>query len=130
MLRAFLLAIGAVTAASSCLYTQEPSQREFRAITVESDAICRAWFIPTDEALAKNRLKSKQIPVSYIEELDLIHLTGRMTQLEYLHVFETNLTAKQIEGLATQLPAANIATKTPSGLAASCDGYLHLGLSK
>jgi hypothetical protein len=192
MLRTLLFAIGIVSAASSFAFAQEPSKRTFRAITVESDSICRAWLIPSDEALATKRLKSKQIPVSYVEELGLIHLTGRMrhkdsitiddllkskkldgidlsyidvkddeliriskrqslrhlylsgvklsdtmidtlgrmTQLEYLNLFETNLTAKQIEELAARIPSAKLENKKPDGLAAACDGYLHLELSK
>jgi hypothetical protein len=171
---------------------QELSKRPFRAITVESDAICRAWLIPNNDVLANKRLKSKQIPVSYVEELGIIRLSGQMRhknaitieelleskqldgldlshidlkdeelvrvskcqslrhlylsgvklsdnmidtlgqmeQLEYLNLFETNLTAKQIDELSKRIPAARVETMKPDRLAAACDGYLHLELSK
>lgn len=192
MVRTLLFSIGIVIVVSSYAVAQEPAERTFRAITVESDSICRAWFIPAEEALATKRLKSKQIPVSFVEELGLIHLTGRMrhkdaitiddllkskkldgidlsyidlkddeliriskcqslrqlylsgvklsdkmiealgrmTQLEYLNLFETNLTARQVEELAARIPTAKVENKTPDGLAAVCGGYLHLELSK
>lgn len=192
MLRMLLFAISIVTGSSSCVLAQEPSKRAFRAITEESDGICRAWLIPGDEALETRHLKSRQIPVSYVEELGLIHLTwrmrhkdaitiddllkskkldgidlsyvdlkddellriskcqslrhlylsrvklsdkmidtlGQMTQLEYLNLFEANLTAKQIEELAARIPAAKLEKQKPDRLAAACDGYFHLELSK
>jgi hypothetical protein len=192
MLRNLLIAIGCLTAASSNLLAQKPPNRPFRAITVESGAICRAWLIPADEALAEKRLKSKQIPVSYIEELGTVLLTGRMryknaitieellkskkldgldlsymdlrdeelvaiskcqslkhlylsgvkvtdkmidtlgqmSQLEYLNLFETNLTAKQLVELSARIPAGKIESMKPGGLTAACDGYFHMEISK
>lgn len=192
MIRGILTAILCVTAACSELRAEELPKREFRAITVESDAVCRVWLIPRDETLANKRLKSKQIPVSYIEELGLIQLTGRMhykeaitfdevlhskkidgldvsytdvreddlerisrcrtlrhlyvsgvqlsatmidslgkmDHLEYLNLFETNITAKQTESLSSRLPNATIETMSPDGLAAECDGYFHLEISR
>ncbi len=60
----------------------------------------------------------------------MLEALGRMTQLEYLNLFETNLTARQVEELAARIPTAKVENKTPGGLAAVCGGYLHLELSK
>ncbi|OYP31656.1 hypothetical protein [Rhodopirellula sp. MGV] len=192
MICVILVTILCATSAISRLHALEPPRREFRALTVESDAVCRAWLIPRGEALAEERLKSKQLPASYIEELGVIRLTGRMRykaaitfdellqskkldgldlsyidvredelariskcrtlrhlyisgvrlsatmidslgkmdRLEYLNLFETNLTAKQIEELSTRLPNTKIEAMKSDGLAAACDGYIHLELRK
>ncbi len=92
MLGAWLL----VGAMGLDVHAEEPTARKFRVITLPSDEICRAWVLPTDEAMALKRWPS--LPGVYMEELDMVRLSGRLRYKSAMPLAEL-LRSKKLEAL-------------------------------